>query len=285
MTIDLRLLALRSENPTESAQDQPATSDQTAGRPRSDVEALKDGAALLTQAGNRVAALSLLWSAVALDPIDLGAHRRLAAMLANAGDAAGAANEYGRYIDFVLPLGDIGRAATELTYGVRMLGGHPLLRDAAEKIAVAVRALVPALPAPAVEPEPLPAPRLLPKVPFHFCVHEDGRSHWLQLEGGDAELAPAAVRLVDGEDNVLDTRRCIALTPGQKGHAPAIDGEPAGVAWAVFGIPDDLVAALDAGNIQPYRVEALVGDDWLSTTLEATGCRAGRRTQRIAASS
>jgi len=38
------------------------------GPNKSDLDALKDGAALLIQAGNRVAALSLLWSAVAIDP-------------------------------------------------------------------------------------------------------------------------------------------------------------------------------------------------------------------------
>ena len=49
---------------------------------RSDLDALKDGAAMLTQSGNRVAALAVMWSAVAIAPTDLGAHRRLAAMLA-----------------------------------------------------------------------------------------------------------------------------------------------------------------------------------------------------------
>jgi hypothetical protein len=105
------------------------------GRSHSDVEALKDGATLLMQAGNRVAALALLWSAVAVDPLDLGAHRRLAAMLANAGDLDGAANEYARYVEFLLPVGDVPRATLELSYGVRVVGGHPALRDAAEKYA------------------------------------------------------------------------------------------------------------------------------------------------------
>ena len=111
---------------------------------RSDLDALKDGAAMLSAAGNRVAALSLLWSAVAIDPLDLAAHRRLAATLASGGDVDGAADEFARYIDFVLPLGDLTRAMLELTYGVNMLGGRAPLRGVAEKIASAVLALVPA---------------------------------------------------------------------------------------------------------------------------------------------
>src|SRR2546429_5799474 len=91
------------------------------GPSRSDLDALKDGAAMLSAAGNRVAALSLLWSAVAIDPLDLTAHRRLAATLASAGDLDGAAEEFARYIEFMLPLGDVTRATLELTYGVNMV--------------------------------------------------------------------------------------------------------------------------------------------------------------------
>ena len=273
--IDPRLLALQGTRPAD-----PAPSEAALAAPRSDVEALKDGAAMLVQAGNRVAAIALLWSAIAIEPLDLGAHRRLAAMLANAGDPDGAANEYARYIDFVLPTGDVGRAAAELSYGATMLGGHPALHEAAEKIALAVRALVPALP----EPAPLPIPRLLPKVDLRFCVHDDGRYRWLQLEGGHADLAPSAVRLLDGDDNVLNMRPCIAIAHGQKGHAPAIDGEPPSVAWAVLGVSDDVVAALDAGDLPPYRIEAQIGDEWLSTSLADTGCRVGRRAARAAVS-
>ncbi len=114
------------------------------GPNRSDLDALKGGAAVMTQAGNRVAALALLWSAVAIDPRDLAAHRRLAATLASGGDIDGAAEEYARYIEFMLPLGEVGRATMELSYGVSILGGHPALQAAAEKIVTAFREIVPA---------------------------------------------------------------------------------------------------------------------------------------------
>jgi hypothetical protein len=249
---------------------------------RSDLDALKDGAAMLTQAGNRVAALAVMWSAVAIAPTDLGAHRRLAAMLANAGDVDGAANEYARFIEFMLPIGDVGRATMELAYGAKMLGGHAALHEAAEKIVTAVRALVPG--ELAISAPTLPMPRLLPKVPFRFCIHDDGDRHWMQLEGGSSDLVPSFVRVLDRNDEVVETRKFIPIAPGQKGHAKIIEGEPTGVAWVVLGVSDEVVAALDAGKPSPYRVEAKVGDEWISTVLVDTGCRIGRRRARIAVS-
>jgi len=247
---------------------------------RSDLDALKDGAAMLSQAGNRVAALAVMWSAVAIAPTDLGAHRRLAAMLANAGDIDGAANEYARYIEFMIPIGDVGRATMELAYGAKVLGGHLALHEAAEKIVNAVRALVPGELA-ALAPT-LPMPRLLPKVPFRFCIHDDGDRHWMQLEGGTTDLVPTSVRVLDRNDEVVETRKFIPIAAGQKGHAKIIEGEPSGVAWVVLGVSDEVVAALDAGKPSPYRVEAKVGEEWISTVLVDTGCRIGRR--RIAVS-
>ena len=272
MSDDPRLRAIGAGDSAEDA-DLPARSEEPEVH-RSDLDALKDGAAMLTQAGNRVAALAVMWSAVAIAPTDLGAHRRLAAMLANAGDIDGAANEYARFIEFMIPIGEVGRATMELAYGAKVLGGHPSLHEAAEKIVNAVRALVPG---DAVATPSLPLPRLLPKVPFRFCIHDDGDRHWMQLEGGTAELVPSAVRLLDRNDEVIETRKFIPLAAGQKGHARIIEGEPVGVAWVVLGISDEIVAALDAGKPSPYRVEAKVGDEWISTVLVDTGCRMGRR--------
>jgi len=267
--------------PTDSADPAVPMESAVAEMHRSDLDALKDGATMLTQAGNRVAALAVMWSAVAIAPTDLGAHRRLAAMLANAGDIDGAANEYARYIEFMIPIGDIGRATMELAYGAKVLGGHPALHEAAEKLITAVRAIVPG--DLAVAPS-LPLPRLLPKVPFRFCIHDDGDRHWMQLEGGTSDLVPSAVRLLDRNDEVVETRRFIPLAAGQKGHAKIVEGEPNGVAWVVLGISDEVVAAVDAGKPSPYRVEAKVGDEWISTVLVDTGCRIGRRPSKGAVS-
>jgi hypothetical protein len=276
MSDDPRLAALGitpDADPVTSIE--PAESDMQEMQ-RSDLDALKEGAAMLTQAGNRVAALAVMWSAVAIAPTDLGAHRRLAAMLANAGDIDGAANEYARFIEFMIPIGNVGRATMELAYGAKVLGGHPALHEAAEKLINAVRAIVPG---DVVAPASLPLPRLLPKVPFRFCIHDDGDRHWMQLEGGTTDLTPSAVRLLDRNDEVVETRKFIPLAPGQKGHAKIVEGEPNGVAWVVLGIADEVVAALDAGKASPYRVETKVGEEWLSTVLVDTGCRIGRRSK------
>jgi hypothetical protein len=289
------------------------------GPNRSDLEALKDGAAMMIQAGNRVAAMALLWSAVAIDPTDLASHRRLAATLAHGGDIDGAAEEYARYIEFMLPLGEVGRATLELSYGAAAIGGHSALHEAAEKIVTAVRAIVPPIgasvapasisslapSAPAMRPTaaamrqvapprapaaweiatpPLPTPRLLPKVPFRFCVHADGDRHWMQLEGGTGDLVPAAVRVVDADENIIETRLCIPLAPGDKGHAPVVDNTAPGVAWVVIGIPNHVVAAIDAGKPSPFGFQAKVGEDWLSLDLVDTGCRLGRLNAKSAAS-
>jgi len=282
MSDDLRLTAIGATGDSDPVVSIEPAEAEMHEMHRSDLEALKDGAAMLTQAGNRVAALAVMWSAVAIAPTDLGAHRRLAAMLANAGDIDGAANEYARYIEFMIPIGDVGRATMELAYGAKVLGGHAALHEAAEKIVNAVRALVPgdlAVAAPS-----LPMPRLLPKVPFRFCIHDDGDRHWMQLEGGTAELVPASVRVLDRNDEVVETRKFIPIAAGQKGHAKIIEGEASGVAWVVLGVSDEVVAALDAGKPSPYRVEAKVGDEWISTVLVDTGCRIGRRRPRVAVS-
>jgi hypothetical protein len=279
MSDDIRLLAIGA---TESSGAVESIEPADVEMHRSDLDALKDGAAMLSQAGNRVAALAVMWSAVAIAPTDLGAHRRLAAMLANAGDIDGAANEYARFIEFMIPIGDVGRATMELAYGAKVLGGHPALHQAGEKIVNAVRALVPR--DLAASTPTLPMPRLLPKVPFRFCIHDDGDRHWMQLEGGTSELVPTSVRVLDRNDEVVETRKFIPIAPGQKGHARIIEGEPNGVAWVVLGVSDEVVAALDAGKPSPYRVEVKVGEEWVSTVLVDTGCRIGRRRSKVAVS-
>lgn len=166
-----------------------------------EVEALCRGAVTLTREGNRVAAMALLWAAVGIAPNDLLAHRRLAAGLANNGDLDAAAEEFARYIEFMLKAGEYRRATLELGYARSMVGEHSALRAVAEERiplgeAVAALALQPgavlqALPAPAAEPAPIEAgPAIVPE--------RNGGYRWLPpaVARVSATAAMAALALI-----------------------------------------------------------------------------------------
>ena len=87
-----------------------------------DLRLLLSGAALVLREGNRIAALALLWAAVALDPVDLTAHRRLVAVLANSGDLAGALDEHARYREFLRARGNFAALRNEVAYSAATLG-------------------------------------------------------------------------------------------------------------------------------------------------------------------
>jgi hypothetical protein len=86
---------------------------------------------VLSREDNRIAARALLWAAVAIDPQNFVAHRRLAAALMNAEDIDGAADEYARFIELLLKEHDVRRAAGELAYARSFLGDMPQLSAAA----------------------------------------------------------------------------------------------------------------------------------------------------------
>src|SRR2546423_12111294 len=188
---------------------------------RADLEQLKEGAALLAQHGNRVAALAVLWAAVAMDPIDQSVHRRLAAALAGAGDLDGAAHEYVRYIEFLLPRGELELATAELHYAAQTLGRVQKLIDAVVRVKAQLpellersRQRVEPIAAPtaelhdAINPWTVPSGDKVVQLPvthqtrvvFHTCLHDDGEAAWLQLEGGTDEVLPDKVRLMHRDE-------------------------------------------------------------------------------------
>lgn len=79
---------------------------------------LLDGGASLAKSGERAGAIGLYREAVALDPQDLAAHRRLAAALTLAGQGEDAANEYERFINAATAAGDSARADLERAYAL-----------------------------------------------------------------------------------------------------------------------------------------------------------------------
>lgn len=125
-------------------------------RDTGDLAALLDGAARLSRAGNRVAAIAALLSAVAIAPHDRTAHRRLAAAYALAGDRDGARAEYDRFSSLLEAQGAFDAAALERAYAAAALGATarrslpitPVLRGltadqafALRRVAVAVVAI------------------------------------------------------------------------------------------------------------------------------------------------
>jgi hypothetical protein len=101
---------------------------------QAEVDALCRGAAALSREDNRIAARALLWAAVAIDPQNFVAHRRLAAALLNAEDVEGAADEYARFIELLLKEHHVRRAAAELAYARSFVGDMPQLQSAADHL-------------------------------------------------------------------------------------------------------------------------------------------------------
>jgi hypothetical protein len=261
---------------------------------RADLERLKEGAALLSQHGNRVAALAVLWTAVAMDPVDQSVHRRLAAALASGGDLDGAAQEYVRYVEFLLPRGELELATAELHYAAQTLGRVQKLTDAVVRVKAQLAELleqsrerVEPIAEPTaerhddVQPWTGPADPKVVQLPvahqtrvvFHTCLHDDGEAAWLQLEGGTEEVVPDKVRLMF-RDEILETRRCILMPAGRKSHARP-DGDSK--VWVVLRAPEEMLRAIDRDEGDGYRVEALVEGEWLAVDLEDTGCRFGMK--------
>jgi tetratricopeptide (TPR) repeat protein len=120
--------------------------------------ALRDGAAKLAKAKEHAGVVSLLTEALQLDPLDLAAHRRLAAAHALAGEMDAAADEYTRYAHAVSATDPAG-AQRETRYGVDSLGALPGLLALATEIGLDLqsppppRTFGPAAPAGAAAPE------------------------------------------------------------------------------------------------------------------------------------
>lgn len=94
---------------------------------------LRDGAAKLAKAGKHDGVVALLAEALQLDPLDLAAHRRLAAAYSLAGETDAAASEYARFAH-ALQLTDPEGARREVRYGLESLGAVAGLRALAAEL-------------------------------------------------------------------------------------------------------------------------------------------------------
>lgn len=170
---------------------------------------LRDGAAKLAKAGDHPGVVALLTEALSLDPVDLAAHRRLAAAHALAGEMDAASAEYTRYARAIWSA-DQAAARRETRYGLDSLGPQPGLVALAREIGLDVESLATApasaRAAPADGPRPLGA---IPGVP--------------RRERTDAVIA------VDPRASLLDSLGLGAPAPER---APQPFGAPEPVGWA-----------------------------------------------------
>ena len=116
------------------------------------LSALRDGAAKLAKAGEHVGVVSLLTEALQLDPLDLPAHRRLAAAHSLAGETDAAAKEYARFAR-ALSATDPAGAQRDVRYGLDKLGPLPSLVALAGEVGLDTSDL-PVAPPPPVAPQP-----------------------------------------------------------------------------------------------------------------------------------
>jgi tetratricopeptide (TPR) repeat protein len=117
---------------------------------------LLDGGAAVAKSGQRAGAIGLYRDAVALDPNDMTAHRRLAAALTLAGEPGTAAAEYVRYIQTALLLGSRERARAEAEFALARLPASAELARLARTLGMDVEE-PPQVEQPARAPEVQPA--------------------------------------------------------------------------------------------------------------------------------
>ncbi|HEV2249662.1 MAG TPA: hypothetical protein VGT60_04065, partial [Candidatus Limnocylindria bacterium] len=175
---------------------------------------LRDGAAKLARAGQHDGVVALLTEALQLDPLDLAAHRRLAAAHALAGELDAAAAEYARFAH-ALRQTDPSGAQRDVRYGLDAFGAVPGLLTLAAELGIDTSAVAPptrpATP-PRVEAPPVPA-GAIPGVPRR------GRRD----KGTSADREPAADAAVDprlGAQDALDLS-------ARSGAADPVAPEPA----------------------------------------------------------
>ena len=118
---------------------------------------LRDGAAKLAKAGQHSGVVALLREALQLDPLDLAAHRRLAAAHTLAGELDAAANEYVRFAH-ALELTDPNGARRDVRYGLDSLGAIPGLIALATELGVDTSGVAAPLSARPPRPAATPVP-------------------------------------------------------------------------------------------------------------------------------
>jgi tetratricopeptide (TPR) repeat protein len=216
---------------------------------------LREGAAQFAKAGDRASAVSLLASAVTFAPIDLAAHRRLAAALANQGDLPSAVEEYARYVDASLSAGDSRRALLEISYGRETLGDLPGLLALVDKISAPGTHAAP-VDKPRIDgPQPparqpmvtraaQPAPTFVPAHVNGTPVSANGKPAPANGQPATAKATPAPAKATPAPAKADAPVRSDWMAPAPQKAAPA--PTPAPAAKPVFARPAPVLTKPEA---------------------------------------
>jgi thioredoxin-like negative regulator of GroEL len=192
---------------------------------------LLDGGAAVAKSGQRAAAIGLYRDAVALDPNDLTAHRRLAAALTLAGEPGTAAAEYVRYIQTALLLGAKERARHEAAFALERLPASVELVRIARTLGLDVE-------------EPAPAPVPVPARPAAT------RTVSPEAKGDRAALMRSAFGVTER------TRSALPSQPFRRDAGPA-KSEPPPAPVAAESDPEPIAESASSSN--PWA-EGVVSD-------------------------
>ena len=174
---------------------------------------LRDGAAKLAKAGEHGGVVSLLSEALQLDPLDLAAHRRLAAALALGGEMEAAVEEYRRYARALAQV-DPTAAQRDVRYGLDSLGPLPGLLELANEIGLSDDGAIPARRDTSVAPPPAPVAPLpagaIPGLPRRERRDEPSATAGEELsptpaaDGSEPQLARVPEPALDAGEDPLD---------------------------------------------------------------------------------
>jgi tetratricopeptide (TPR) repeat protein len=247
------------------------------------LRALLDGGAALAKADQRAAAIAIYREAIALDPHDLAAHRRLAAAFALSGEAEEAVHEYVRYIKTAIDDGDSYRAQNESSYALERMPGNAELVEVAHAAGAAIpkpkeskddrealmrTAFIGAAPeAPAAEHYELP--------PVHSATSWSGSAEpevsgeaWSTPSGGgDAWGAPPAASTesepiaADTDALAVEATAARYLAKGDpRGAAAALEAARRYIADGRMDAASDLLLQLIAAGIADHDAQRLLVD-------------------------
>jgi tetratricopeptide (TPR) repeat protein len=199
---------------------------------------LLDGGASVAKAGHRAGAIGLYRDATALDPLDLSAHRRLAAALTLAGEKRAAADEYVRYIQIALMSGTKERARLEAEFALERIPATSELAQIARSLGIdapepqTAAAPEPLMAAPVATPYPAPVMHTQPR------AGAEDRAALMRSAFGGAEPWPESAppsRSFPRDEAPAESEPAPAPEPAAEHEVPVAGSASSSDPWASDG--------------------------------------------------